>query len=338
MVQPLLAEAPYSHDTVRVPGKPGRLEKPDRLAWLLQRVRNHWRWAREQGLRRLIEEDQIDPIERAARSLEKRRWRRAHRVAPSAVPVFVVGLQRSGTNMLTRGFERRPEFEVHNENSRRAFERFQLRPNPVIRDIVARSGHRFVLFKPLCDSHRTTELLDHLGTVSPGRAIWVFRSVDGRVRSAIAKFGPTNLRVLSEIAAGRGDGLWQAQGLSNESRDFIRSIDYAHLSPESAAALFWYVRNSLYFELGLHERDDVMLASYDSLLRDGSAVMRVLCRFLDLPYDPDLVAHVDSARSPDQSRLAIEGGIRARCDELAERLGVAEREKRAAFGEVERAA
>ena len=129
------------------------------------------------------------------------------------MPIFLVGLQRSGTNMLARALETSPEFEVHNENDSRAFDRFRLKPDLVIRNLVASSAHRYILFKPLIDSHRINGLLDQLATPTPGRALWVYRSVEGRTRSAIAKFGDNNLWVLRAIAAGRTDGLWQAEHL-----------------------------------------------------------------------------------------------------------------------------
>jgi hypothetical protein len=107
--------------------------------------------------------------------------------------------------MLVRGLERAPEFAVYNENSAAAFRRFRLRPDSVIRTLVDSSRHPYVLLKPLCDSHRTPELLDGLGTASPPHALWVYRSVDARVRSALAKFGDANLRALRDVAAGRDD-------------------------------------------------------------------------------------------------------------------------------------
>jgi hypothetical protein len=240
-----------------------------------------------------------------------------------AVPVFLVGVQRSGTNMVVRGLEALPEFKVYNENDRRAFHRFRLRSKTEIRELVERSGHRFVLFKPLCDSHRTNELLDDLGAPSPGRAIWAYRSVDGRVRSALAKFGSNNLLVLREIAGGRGDHLWQAQGLSEESLELIRSYDYDTLNAESAAALFWYVRNALFFELGLDRRADVMPISYEALIADPEPVMRALCTFLGFPYDPGLVGHISARRAPIQRPIAVDAGIRRRCQELQDRLDAA---------------
>ncbi|MDX6547286.1 MAG: hypothetical protein QOG33_836 [Gaiellales bacterium] len=282
----------------------------------------HWRWGRQQGFRRLIEEDQLNPLSRTRLALSKRRWRRAHSIAPKAVPVFLVGLQRSGTNMIARGLEEAPEFEVHNENDRGAFERFQLRSNDVIRQIVAESGQRYVLFKPLCDSHRTPQLLDELRTPSPGRAIWAYRDVDGRVRSALAKFGSNNLEVLTRIAAGNGEGMWQAAGLSEQNRALLGQFDYATMSPESAAALFWYVRNSLYFELGLDQRADVLLVSYDAMVGHPRSEMERICAFLGLEYRPELDAHVDARAVSADPALAIDDEVRRLCDELTSRLGL----------------
>jgi hypothetical protein len=245
------------------------------------------------------------------------------------VPVFLVGVQRSGTNMIVRGLEMSPEFEVYNENNRRAFSHFRLRPAPVIRSLVERSGHRYVLFKPLCDSHRTVELLDGLGTTSPGRAIWAYRSAEGRVRSAVAKFGSNNLMVLREIAAGRGDHLWQAQRLSPESVELLRSYDYDRLSAESAAALFWYVRNALFFDEHLDERDDVLPVSYDALVANPEPVMRAVCAFLGFPFDSHLVGHISPRQAPMDAPLEIDPDIRRRCGELLERLDAAGRKKQA---------
>jgi hypothetical protein len=288
-------------------------------SWFARRLVRHVGWARRQGLGRLIEEDDLDPIVRSRLALARWRWRRSHDARPTAIPVFLVGLQRSGTNMLVRGLERSPEFEVRNENDRRAFDRFRLRPDPVIRSLVESSRHRFVLFKPLCDSHRVTELLDGLGTASPGRAIWAYRGVDGRVRSAVAKFGPANLVALREIATGRGSHLWQAGGLGPERIELIRSFDLDRMTPETAAALFWFLRNGLYFDLGLHERDDVWLGAYERFVASPEPTMRSLCGFLGFPFEDRLVAHVD-ARAASVARVDVDPRVRELCDGLAERL------------------
>jgi hypothetical protein len=78
---------------------------------LARRVRRHLRWARA-GRHRLIEGGSLNPLERihspppSGAGVVRIGWR------PRAVPVFVVGLQRSGTNMLVRSLEPLAEFEV----------------------------------------------------------------------------------------------------------------------------------------------------------------------------------------------------------------------------------
>jgi hypothetical protein len=283
------------------------------------RVGRHLRWARTEGLARLADEDDLNPLTRAADAARRWNWRRRQAVPRGqATPVWLVGVQRSGTNMVVQGLTASPEFEVHNENDRRAFDHFRLRPDPVVLDIVLSSRHRFVLFKPLCDSHRVDDLLA-LDTPMPGRAIWAYRSVDDRVRSALAKFGDANLQVLRQIADGRGAGRWQAQRLSPASIDLIESFDYDRITPASAAALFWVVRNSLYFDLALDQRSDVLLSSYDALVGDPAAAMHQLCRFLGVEWTPRLAAHVEprQARMPE---LQLDARIRAACDDLTERL------------------
>ncbi|MGZ8571490.1 MAG: sulfotransferase domain-containing protein [Actinomycetota bacterium] len=299
------------------------------------RVARHLRWARSGGVGRLIEEDQLDP--RARRRLTKARaaWVREHPgIGPDAIPIFLVGVQRSGTNMLVRGLEADPSFDVCNENDRRAFQRFLLRPLPDIRELVERSGHRFVLFKPLAESHRTPELLDGLGTSSAPKAIWAFRDVDGRVRSAVSKFGENNLIALRSIAQGDGDrdrnvsvgGPAQEiidtvrAGLSPDSLELIRSFDLARMNAEAGAALFWFVRNRLYYELGLDRRDDVLLSSYGAMVAEPEPTMRAICSFLDLPFSEGLVAHVDQRASGPRPPLELPDEIRRRCDDLQAQL------------------
>jgi hypothetical protein len=283
------------------------------LRYFLGRAAKHWRWARTQGIRRLVEEDQLDPRERLRRALRNRSWRRRHGAAPgTATAVFLVGLQRSGTNMLVRGLETAPEFEVHNENDRRAFSRYRLRPDARVAELVRASSHRYVLFKPLCDSHRVDSLLDDLALPVRPLAIWAYRDVDDRARSAVAKFGDANRQALRRIAAGDDSPhLWQGQRLSQESRDLIASFDLASMSAETAA----------------HERPDVLLSSYDELVADPQRCTRTLCDFLGFRWRPAVMAHVERRTPSDRPKLSLDPRVRELCTEMGNRLdGVALRD------------
>lgn len=291
----------------------------DQLAWQAERVRRHLRWAREQGIGRLVEEDGLDPRDRVAAALSKARWRRSHGVpVGTSTAVFLVGVQRSGTNMLVRGLERAPEVAVYNENSRRAFDRFRLRDDAVVSDLVRRSRHRLVLFKPLCDSHRLTELLDL--DVEASVALWAYRSVDGRARSALAKFGDANLQALRAITTTGGNGMWQAGGLSEADLEELRRLDLERMTPATAAAMFWVLRNRLFFTLGLDRRSEVLLTSYEGFISEPDVAMRRVCDHLRFPFRPELTAHVEARESPHTTALEIDPRVRRLCDELQARL------------------
>lgn len=311
---PLSARAGRQTETIGIQHLPAPLRA-------LRRIQRHWRWGRQEGFGRLVEEDQLDPRVRLASARRRQEWRRSHPIAPgSTTPVFLVGLQRSGTNMVARALEANPEFEVRNENDSAAFDRFRLRPLPQVRELVGQSRQRFLVLKPLIDSHRVVELLDGLGSASPGRALWTYRQVDGRVRSALSKFGDQNLQVVRAIAEGRGGDLWQAQRLSAGSRKLIEALDPASLSQETAAAVIWYIRNALYFELGLESRDDCLLVSYDRLLDDAEGEVRRMCAFLDTEFQPAMVEGIARRGSATSEALALDPAVRKMCSDLERRL------------------
>jgi hypothetical protein len=324
---PLLHRYHYPRTRTGVSGV--RLADLPPMAYALGRFRANVAWIKDRGWAPFIEEHDLDPRTRLPRARARRRWRRSQGAAPGeAVPVLIVGLQRSGTNMVVRMLGRLPQVEVRSENDRRTFRRYQLRPVAEVRQVIAASRSRYVVLKPLCDSHRTHELLAELPVSRPGRAIWVYRHYEGRARSSVAKFGDSNLAVLHELGAD-GPPRWQLQRLSPESMELLADLDLASMSPASGAALWWYVRNQLYFELGLHQRDDVTLISYDALVADPGATVGRLCAFLELAYQPALLEGLARRPVPGQGPLQLDPLVRRHCDELQARLDDAAREKAA---------
>jgi hypothetical protein len=297
----------------------GHLDE-SRLRYLAGKAVRHVRWARTEGLARLVEEDRLNPRERFTTARNKARWRRLHRVPPGAArPVYVVGLQRSGTNMLLRGVDQAPEVEVRNENDRRVFFRYRLRSEEVLASVVRRSRHAIVLVKPLCESHLVDRLLDLPG-LPAGRAVWVYRDYVSRARSEVSKFQDANLQALRVIADGGADTIWQGQRLPAESVELVRSFDPGSLSPEAAAVLFWVVRNRLFFDLGLDRRDDVILVSYNEFVRSPEDQMKRLCAFIGLAYRPALCAHVEPRESHGTGGLDLDPRLVELADEVTARL------------------
>ncbi|MFC7486360.1 sulfotransferase domain-containing protein [Knoellia sp. CPCC 206453] len=298
--------------------------------YVLRKVLRHAYWARTEGIGRLVEEDRLDPRERVGSALRKALWRRRSGGLPGSTrPVYVVGLQRSGTNMLLRGLDAAPQIEARGENDRELFERFRLRDRDTLAAAVRRSRHHLVLIKPICDSHRVDLLLDD-PLLPHGRALWVVRDVVERARSEVSKFGPANLIALRDIAAGRGELRWQGERLPSASVELVRSFDTESMTSHTAAALFWVVRNQLVFDLGLDARDDVLLVSYDAFAADPESEMRRICTFLDFPFRPELCAHVTRRSTHghkpldiDPRVLALAHGLEKRLTRLREQQGMA---------------
>jgi hypothetical protein len=285
--------------------------------WFATRVRDHWERVRREGFGRVLQGDVVH----ASDAIRSYRWGLVNRGALNAVPVYIVGIQRSGTDMLIEAFRRCPEVEAHNESrDSRAFHGFKLRGDAALERLIRESRHRCIVFKSLCDSHRVIHLVEGLDIPTSGRAIWVFRSMEGRVRSTLAKWPENNRRVLREIAAGRNDHHWEAGGLSDERLDLVRSFDYEEMTPESGAALLWYVRNALYYDLGLNGRSDVALVSYEQMLGEPQRSVKSLCQFLSLSYHDRMTRHIGARPPATSGSLDIDPIIRARCSELEARF------------------
>ncbi len=304
-------------------------------SWFLKRVRRHAGWLRTEGAARLIEEDDLNVVDRVRRKRAKQHWAAANGAPGQASAVFVVGLQRSGTNLVMRLLDRFPETEVHNENSRVAFDRFRLKQGEVA-SVVDRSPHRLVVFKPLMDSHAVTDLLAIGDPERPARAIWVYRNPDARARSAVAKFGSNNLEAAAAIARGQSPIPWQAEGLSAEAIELAAAMDYEHMTPESGAILMWYLRNIIFFEQGLDRRDDILLLSYDMLVESPSEVREALLRFVGLSERPGLFADDEVRTRRPTVYDDVPPDLRRACDELQVKLDqVAAAQMRSLLGETQ---
>ena len=56
------------------------------------------------------------------------------------------------------------------------------------------------------------------------------------------------------------------------------------MNPYDAAVLFWYVRNSLYFELGLDQNPKVLLCKYEDLIMRPVKIVKSIYSNLNQNY------------------------------------------------------
>lgn len=214
--------------------------------------------------------------------------------------LFIVGCQRSGTTLLSRIFERDMNCASYGETSIFSHtaepSRLRLRSMDEIATQIANTPARLVVLKPLVESQNILQLLDHF---TESRAIWLFRDFRDVAASNLKKFGNKNsikdLRIISE---GPTED-WRNEGLSNEMRNYVRSLYTENMNPVDAAVIFWIVRNQIFFDLALDQNSRIHLCKYESLTTDPIVVMKQIYDFIAQPYPADNITtgtHSDSIR------------------------------------------
>jgi hypothetical protein len=243
-------------------------------------------------------------------------WRIKHGTAPATVPIFIIGSQRSGTGMLGQVLGKSPEIENLGESDPRAFEQYFIRPDDIVDRVIRECKCPYIVFKPLKDSDRIHHFL---ARYPASRALWAYRFYEDRINSAVKEFGRHPLDVFEALASGHRDA-WQLRRIAPDVERVIRSFNVRDLTPHEGAALMWWVRNSLYFTLGLQREPRVRLWSYDQFVRRPEPELVSLLAFLGPRQFPFMLTevHAESYRKDAPPELREE--IRQLCQSLYDRL------------------
>jgi hypothetical protein len=210
--------------------------------------------------------------------------------------LFIFGCQRSGTTLLSRIFERDwlatsfPEVSSINRDDKE--HRIRLKALSEVKAIVQRRPARLTVLKPLVESQRAIEFLEFF----PGsKALWIYRNYRDVAASNIKRFGLQNgIDDMRQLLSGSREN-WRSEFVPRSVDETLREHFSASMDPYDAAVLFWYARNSLYFELGLHENPDVMLCKYESLVRSPEVVVPAIYEFAGCRFPgPSIIRQIHS--------------------------------------------
>lgn len=207
----------------------------------------------------------------------------------NSLPVFIFGAQRSGTTMLGECLDASPEIKHYPEHDKHAFDNFMLKDDSIINELIDDCPFKLVVFKPLTDSHRVDHLINEF---SSGKAIWMYRRYENRATSAVQKFGNHNLGLMKDFSQEKNLDIWQAKGLRTEDIDLIKSFEPDTMTPETAAVLFWYIRNQLFFSQKLENNKNVILVSYEGLVRKPEDTMRAISNYLGCEYNSAMASEI----------------------------------------------
>ena len=234
--------------------------------------------------------------------------------------LLVVGCQRSGTSTVLRVFERDFRARVYSEHSSLSSQDVErnIRLDPVadVRRELASVRAPLVVLKPLVETQNTPELLEGL---EPALALWCYRHYIPVANSLVLQFGDRGgIANLTPIVNGDRDN-WRSQYVPADVEEVIRQHYSLSMPSEDAAALLWWVRNHLYFDLSLDTDSRVTLFRFDDFMADPRSSIGAVYDNLELPRPR---SNVTAAVKPGAVRPPAHLDLNPRVHELCEALWV----------------
>jgi hypothetical protein len=237
--------------------------------------------------------------------------------------LFIFGCQRSGTTLLAEIFER--DFDhtkVYHEFSHLSSEdkKYGIRLNPlhIVKTQIDNSRPPFIVIKPIVESQNALKLLDYFENA---KALWAYRHYKDVAVSNLEKWGYKNgINNLRPIIEGQPYN-WRSENVSKYTKDIVRKYFSEDMNPYDAAALFWFVRNRLFFEMDLDKKENILTCKYDELIDNPLRTMSNLYKFSGYIYPfSEIPVNVYSESKGRGTNIKLSQEIESLCHNMLSKL------------------
>lgn len=234
-------------------------------------------------------------------------------------PIFIVGSNRSGTQMVCRAIGNSPHgWDYPEGDFSIAFDRYLLRSDWIIERLIRHAPAPLVPFGSILDSQFTDRLLTRFENA---RAIWVYRRYQDAVTSSVGLWGEHQKDWARSVADGDLDRLGpRGERISAETVRLFRRLFREDLSAEDGGCLYWYIRNQIYFDLELDKDPRVLIVNYEDAVLKKEPAYRRIFDFLGFPYHFAVVKDVFADSVGRNPWPGVDARIQDLCDALKARL------------------
>jgi len=198
--------------------------------------------------------------------------------------VFIIGYQRSGTTLLLNIFDKDLRSKIFPEFSKLSNkDKNKIRLNPLydVKNIIEKQKANLIVIKPLVETQNILNLINYFKN---SYAIFLFRNYLDVANSNLNKFGIKNgIKNLNPIIENQSNN-WRSERVSEKTKNIIDKYYDENMSPFDAAALFWYVRNILFYELNLAVNKRILLCNYEYMVNNPKIVIKNIYKFIGYNY------------------------------------------------------
>jgi hypothetical protein len=158
-----------------------------------------------------------------------------------------------------------------------------LRLNPLynVKEYIEQEPYTLIVARPLVESQKARDLLTYF---TNSRAVWVYRHYRDVIASHLKVWGQDiGIRNLRPLASGQLEN-WRAENLSSSVTALVKERFSENMDVYDASALFWYVRNIIFFEQNLHHHERVFACNYQVLVNQPRQTVENIYHLIGRPF------------------------------------------------------
>ncbi len=242
--------------------------------------------------------------------------------AHEKIPVFVLGCQRSGTTMILKTLQYSPECCVYHEGNSLAYNSsYRIRHDIKIKHLIEKSDKKIIVFKPLNDTQHADRFFNLHTKV---KVIWIYRNYHDVANSAVKKWGHIHKNIMNSISKEdfkkHPGHVTLSERMESETLEQVKMVFKENISYEDGAALLWYVRNKIYFDLSLDKDHRVLLVKYEDLVVNPIQHFKTIFGFISCPFNKEYINDIHDSSVEKRNSPVFDFKVKGLCDEITNRL------------------